>query len=110
MNLTARHCTPTAAALSAPAIAALLVQTPDWRAADGKLARSFDFADYYQTIAFVNALAWVAHRQDHHPELTVGYRRCAVTFSTHAAGGAVTENDFICAALADALYAARPAP
>ena len=55
--------------------------------------------------AFVNAVAWIAHEQDHHPELVVGYRTCEVRYSTHAIGG-ISENDFICAAKVDALLEA----
>jgi len=58
--------------------------------------------DYYQTIAFVNALAWVAHAEDHHPDIEAGYNRCLVRYSTHAIGG-LSDNDFICAARIDAL-------
>ncbi len=53
-------------------------------------------------MAFVNALAWIAHTEDHHPDLQVGYYRCTVRFSTHSVGG-ISVNDFICAAKADAL-------
>ena len=53
-------------------------------------------------MAFVNALAWIAHSEDHHPDLEVGYRHCRVRFSTHSVGG-LSENDFICAARVDAL-------
>jgi len=76
----------------------------DWSLSeDGRMIqRSFLFKNYYQTIAFVNALAWIAHHQDHHPDLEVGYNRCVVHYSTHSAGG-LSENDFICAARIDAL-------
>jgi 4a-hydroxytetrahydrobiopterin dehydratase len=74
---------------------------------NAKLVRSFEFADYHQTIEFVNALAWMIHAQDHHPELTVRYRHCIAAFTTHSAGNAVSENDFICAAKANAIYALR---
>ena len=60
------------------------------------------FADYYKTMAFVNALAWIAHAEDHHPDMSVHYNRAVVRFSTHDAGG-LTLNDFICAAKAEAL-------
>jgi 4a-hydroxytetrahydrobiopterin dehydratase len=53
-------------------------------------------------MAFVNALAWISHREDHHPDLRVGYDRCTVEYATHSAGG-LTEKDFGCAAMADAL-------
>lgn len=77
------------------------------RSEDGRrISRGFGFDDFYQTMAFVNALAWVAHAQDHHPDLDVGYNRCEVHFSTHSAGG-LSENDFICAARIDALTGAR---
>lgn len=61
-----------------------------------KIFKDFHFKNYYQTMAFVNALAWMAHRENHHPDLEVGYNHCLVQYSTHAAKG-LTENDFICA-------------
>jgi 4a-hydroxytetrahydrobiopterin dehydratase len=73
----------------------------------GALQPSFRFADWWETLAFVNALAWMVHRQDHHPDLAVSYDRCTVRWSTHSAGG-VTVSDFACAARSDAIYAARP--
>jgi 4a-hydroxytetrahydrobiopterin dehydratase len=75
---------------------------PQWElVANGKtISRVFSFANYYETIAFVNQIASVAHRQDHHPELLVSYNRCRVEYSTHSAGG-LTDNDFICAAKID---------
>ena len=79
-------------------------QVPEWQvAADQRsITRTFKFADYYRTMAFVNSLAMIAHREDHHPDLSVHYDRCAVNFNTHDVGG-LSENDFICAAKADAL-------
>jgi 4a-hydroxytetrahydrobiopterin dehydratase len=76
----------------------------DWRleAGDREISRTFVFGNYYQTMAFVNALAWIAHAEDHHPDIEVGYSRCHVRYSTHAIGG-LSENDFICAARLDAL-------
>jgi len=78
----------------------------DWVISDdGKtIARSFKFKNYYQTIAFVNAVAWIAHQEDHHPDMEVGYNRCRVQYATHAIGG-LSENDFICAAKVDRLLA-----
>ena len=69
---------------------------------DGAIERRYDFADFHQTMAFVNALAWIAHREDHHPDLALGYNRCVVRFNTHSVGG-ISINDFICAAKVDAL-------
>lgn len=66
------------------------------------ITREFRFNDFYQTIAFVNAIAWIANQQDHHPDLEVGYNRCRVHYTTHAVDG-VSMNDVICAARIDAL-------
>ena len=78
----------------------------DWRlAADGRsISREFQLVNFFRTMAFVNAVAWVAHGEDHHPDLEVHYSRCVVRWWTHAAGG-LTENDFICAAKVDRLEA-----
>jgi len=102
-----RHCTPIgkgAAPLERKHVQELLAQVPEWQPADdGKsISRLFRFDNFHQTMAFVNALAWIAHQEDHHPDLEVGYNRCAVRYSTHAAQG-LTLNDFICAARIDAL-------
>lgn len=82
----------------------LMGQLPGWELAEQgqALVRTFRFEDYYRTMAFVNALAFMAHGQDHHPDLGVHYDRCVVRYSTHDVGG-LSENDFICAARADAL-------
>lgn len=106
--LLASQCRPRAVALPASEVAAQLSVLSDWKFERGAIARSFRFRDYYETIAFVNALAWVAHAADHHPDLAVGYDRCEVRFSTHSVGG-ISDNDFICAAEADAIYARRAA-
>ena len=91
-------------ALSADEVDAHLGELDGWQRVDGAIEKTFSFAEFHQTMAFVNALAWVAHRQDHHPDLQVGYNRCTVRFSTHSAHG-ITANDFICAARIDALFA-----
>ena len=77
---------------------------PDWQCQQNPpdLKRTLKFKNYYQTIAFVNALAWIAHQDDHHPDLEVSYNRCTIHYSTHSIGG-ISENDFICAAKIDAL-------
>jgi 4a-hydroxytetrahydrobiopterin dehydratase len=81
----------------------LLRQLKGWLLEDGKLVKVYAFANYHHTMAFVNALAWVSHREDHHPDLAVGYNQCRVTYWTHAVNG-LSENDFICAAKCDALF------
>jgi 4a-hydroxytetrahydrobiopterin dehydratase len=98
-------CAPGTPAL-APARAAELLRelAPGWRVAeDGRsLRREHAFPDFHHTMAFVNAVAWIAHVEDHHPDLEVGYNYCRMAWSTHSVGG-LSENDFICAAKVDAL-------
>jgi 4a-hydroxytetrahydrobiopterin dehydratase len=107
LPLAERHCSHGASALDDATIKTLLAQLPDWRADGDHLQREFLFRDYHETIEFVNALAFMVHREDHHPDLQVGYRRCTASWTTHSAGHKLSENDFICAAKADALYASR---
>ena len=102
VELAAKNCSPHVTSLSADAVAKLLKALPNWELAGGKLAQTFKLKDHYETIAFVNAVAWISHRQDHHPDLAVGYNTCRITYSTHSVGG-LSENDFICAAKVDAL-------
>jgi len=107
-SLISKTCKPLSsgtAPLSPDQIGKLLTELhQDWlhQSQPPELQRTFKFKNYYQTIAFVNALAWVAHQDDHHPELEVSYNRCTVHYSTHSIGG-LSENDFICAAKIDAL-------
>jgi 4a-hydroxytetrahydrobiopterin dehydratase len=77
----------------------LLQQVPGWTLhEDGKtIQRRFEFKGFYKTMAFINAMAWIANQQMHHPDFSAGYNFCLVTFSTHAING-LSENDFICAA------------
>ncbi len=101
------HCAPRRGSehrLSDASIRELLPQVPGWELVENghALGKTFSFKDYYRTMSFVNALAHVANAEDHHPDLSVHYDRCVVRFSTHDVGG-LSENDFICAAKADAL-------
>ena len=107
MSLLDRHCVHDAPALDDAAIQSLLPEVPDWHVNANRLEREFVFRDFHETMEFVNALAFMIHREDHHPILTVGYRRCTASWTTHSAGNRLSENDFICAAKADALYARR---
>jgi 4a-hydroxytetrahydrobiopterin dehydratase len=81
----------------------MLKSLKGWIIENGALVKLYPFTNYYQTMAFVNALAWISHREDHHPDLSVGYNQCRVEYVTHAIGG-LSENDFICAAKCDALW------
>ena len=105
-DLAKRKCAPCeggVAPLSAEQSQAMLKSLKGWIIQNGKLVKVFPFTNYYQTMAFVNALAWVSHREDHHPDLVVGYNQCRVEYSTHAIDG-LSDNDFICAAKADSLF------
>jgi 4a-hydroxytetrahydrobiopterin dehydratase len=101
-SLRTQHCRPLKgkdAGLGADAITSYLKDLAGWaKATDGgSISKEFRFADYFHTMAFVNAVASIAHREDHHPDLEVGYSRCVVRYSTHDVGG-LSLNDFICAA------------
>jgi 4a-hydroxytetrahydrobiopterin dehydratase len=104
LALASMHCREGAPGLAVEELDAHVAALPDWALNDGKIVKTFLFANYHETIAFVNALAWIAHHEDHHPDLQVHYNRCVVVFSTHSAGG-VTLNDVICAAKAERLFA-----
>lgn len=90
------------AALSAKDVTKRLKGLNGWTADEGRISKTYKFDDYYHTISFVNAVAWLANKEDHHPDLEVGYNQCVVHYSTHSVGG-LSENDFICAAKVDAL-------
>ncbi len=99
-NIGNRKCQPCeggVAPLEAAEARDLLAALPGWRVDGQRLEKAFAFSNHYEALAFVNAVAWVSHREDHHPELTVGYRDVRVRYWTHAIGG-LSENDFICAA------------
>jgi 4a-hydroxytetrahydrobiopterin dehydratase len=81
----------------------LLHQLSGWMQADNTLVKTYTFKNYYQTLAFVNASAWISHREDHHPDLNASYNHCTVTYTTHAVNG-LTLNDFICASKLDKLF------
>jgi 4a-hydroxytetrahydrobiopterin dehydratase len=69
---------------------------------DVAIQKTFTFAHFLETISFVNAVAFVAERFDHHPDLHVQYAQCVVRFHTHDVGG-ISSTDFECAAAVDAL-------
>ena len=84
----------------------LLKEVNDWQVAnDGKsISKKFNFKGFYKTMGFVNAIAWIANQENHHPDMEVGFNYCNVKFMTHAVDG-LTKNDFICAAKIDLLEA-----
>jgi 4a-hydroxytetrahydrobiopterin dehydratase len=106
-DLTKKRCKPCEGGvkpLTKEEAQGLLNEIQDWSFNETatEISRTYKFKNYYETMAFVNAVAWIAHQADHHPDLEVGYSRCLVHYSTHAIGG-LSENDFICAAKIDAL-------
>lgn len=111
-ELSSKRCVPCEGGvppLSPDEVNELLAEVPGWSvSADGKaISREFKFKNYWQTMAFVNAVAWVAHQEDHHPDLEVHYDRCLVRYSTHAIDG-LSENDLICAAKVSGLLSSSP--
>lgn len=104
-QLRTAHCMPMTSGqpMSDQQVQEQLRELPHWSLANGTLRREYRFGNYYQTIAFVNALAWVVHREDHHPDLQVAYNRVEVAFSTHTLKG-ISINDFICAARLDLVH------
>lgn len=106
-DLTQKHCKACeggVAPLTRPEAEQLLKKIQGWELNNDatEIQRTIAFKNYYHTMAFVNALAYIAHAENHHPDLVVSYNRCVVRYSTHAIGG-LSENDFICAAKADLL-------
>ena len=95
-------------ALTATEVVANLAKLEGWtltgNGAAVAIEKTFTFANYYETISFVNAAAFIAHAQDHHPDLSVHFNRCVVRWNTHDVGG-ISITDFDCAAQLDALLA-----
>jgi 4a-hydroxytetrahydrobiopterin dehydratase len=79
-------------------------QALGWRLIDGALEKSFSFKNFHQTMGFVNALAFIANTEDHHPDLQLSFGRCTVRFNTHDVNG-ISVSDFFCASKVDALLA-----
>ena len=107
-SLTERHCTqpkPGTSAFEPSQAKELQAQLhKDWQIDKQKqlLKRDFLCKNFHETMAFVNAMAWIAHQENHHPDFEVGYKHCLIQYTTHAIGG-LSENDFICAAKIDQL-------
>lgn len=111
-DLTSKHCAPCEGGtqpMTGDDVKRHLTQlNPEWKESpdERSIQATFKFKNYYQTQAFINAVAWIAHCEDHHPDITFGYNKATIGYSTHAIGG-LSENDFICAAKVDALGGAH---
>ena len=105
MDLTQKKCKPCEGGtepMTRKEIMGSMKQLHGWEAKDGGIEKAFAFKNYYETAAFVNAVVWMAHQEDHHPDIRFGYKNCSVFYKTHSIKG-LSENDFICAAKVDAL-------
>ena len=104
LDLTQRHCEslrPGTKTLPLPQVDLYLSKIEGWSPNETyrKIAREFQFKNYHQVLAFVNAVAWIAHQQDHHPHIRFGYNTCTIEYTTHAIiGTGLSLNDLICAA------------
>jgi len=106
-DLLTQSCQHQVTALDDASVQQHLTLVPGWALEQGKLSKRFAFQDYHETLSFVNAIAYVIHAEDHHPELVVTYNRCLVRFDTHSVNqgqGGLSINDFICAAKVDAIF------
>jgi 4a-hydroxytetrahydrobiopterin dehydratase len=88
--------------LTMASIKGYLAELSGWSLSRQGIIKTFTFKNFYETIEFVNALAYIANRENHHPDLEVGYKTCKVGYCSHEVGG-LTENDFICATKIDEL-------
>ena len=105
-GLAGRKCVPCKGGVAPMTLAQashFLKELPGWEFSGGRIRRTFRFEDYHEAMAFVNATAWISHREDHHPDIELGYSQVTVAYMTHAIKG-ISENDFICAARIDALF------
>jgi 4a-hydroxytetrahydrobiopterin dehydratase len=104
-----QHCTPqTGAAMSTAQVNEHLAQLSGWALTNGAIEKTFAFNNFFEVMAFVNALAWICHTEDHHPDLAVSYKHCTVRWQTHSVGG-VSVNDLVCANQVDALICSQHA-
>ena len=106
-ELLAKKCHHTETALSEEDIKLYLMAVPEWQQNGQRIGRTYRFKDYYETLAFINAIAYVIHAEDHHPEIVLTYNKCVIQFDTHSVNGGrggLSENDFISAAKVDAIY------
>lgn len=106
-DLTDRHCKPCEGGvepMNRAEAEAMMSDIPGWvLAGDAKtISRRFEFKGFFRTMSFINAMAWIANAENHHPDFSAGYNFCLVNYTTHAING-LSENDFICAAKVNAL-------
>ena len=108
-NLADKTCEPCAGGIAhfdAATARDHVARLTDWTLSDDatQITRRFSFKGFAKAVEMANLAAWLGNKQGHHPDIAFGWGYCAVTFTTHEAGG-LTENDLICAARLDALVA-----
>lgn len=106
-DLLAKKSQHTTVALDPASFPNYFAAVPGWAQDGARIVKTYQFKNYYETLAFINAIAYVIHAEDHHPELVVTYNRCMIKFDTHTVNegkGGISENDFICAAKIDCIY------
>ena len=106
-DLLAKKSQETFTGLPESELPAYLAAAPGWEVDGARIVKTYQFKNYYETLSFINAIAYVIHAEDHHPELVVTYNRCVIRFDTHTVNGGkggISENDFICAAKIDAIF------
>jgi 4a-hydroxytetrahydrobiopterin dehydratase len=106
-QLLENKCSHASTALTPAELSGYLQAVDGWTVIDGKLCHKFTFNNYYETLSFINAIAYVIHAEDHHPELLLTYNQCDVKFHTHSVNGGkggLSINDFICAAKIGAIF------
>ena len=65
-----------------------------------KIYKAFKLKNHYEIMAVINLIAWISHREDHHPEIIFSYNTARIIYYTYAIDG-LSENDFICASKID---------
>ncbi|MFZ6720598.1 4a-hydroxytetrahydrobiopterin dehydratase [Undibacterium sp. Ji49W] len=106
-DLLAKKSQHTETGLDTASLPAYLAATPGWAQDGPRIVKTFQFKNYYETLSFINAIAYVIHAEDHHPEMVVTYNRCVIRFDTHTVNdgkGGISENDFICAAKINTIF------
>jgi len=102
-----KHCTPCEGGIAPMSVENAekeLANLDNWTMNDEatEISKEYEFKDFYRTMAFVNAIAYMANKENHHPDLAIGYNYCHIRYSTHAIDG-LSINDFICAAKIDVI-------
>lgn len=100
LTLSCKHYSNEDTKLTETEITNFLTKVTGWQLSQADttlITKDFKFKNYHQTIEFINAVAWIVHQQNHHPEITITYNTCHIEFSTHSIKG-LSLNDFICAA------------